>query len=54
MSGRKVKVTGIRRREINPDEYAMVLWLIAKRQVRERREREEKERKRRQEVRHEQ
>jgi len=54
MSARRVKVTGERRRDFDADQYAMVLWLIAKAQVRERREREEKERKRRREVRHEQ
>jgi GrpB-like predicted nucleotidyltransferase (UPF0157 family) len=37
-----VQVTGIRREEIDADELAMVYWLMARRQVRQKRDSEEK------------
>jgi hypothetical protein len=39
---RRIKVRGIRREEIDTEQLALVLWLQAKRILRERREQEQK------------
>lgn len=40
---RRIRVKGVRRREIDTEQLALVLWLQAKRVLRERREQEAKE-----------
>jgi hypothetical protein len=50
---RKIKVTGVRRKELDVEQLSLVYWLQAKRVLRERREREEQERQRRKERRDE-
>jgi hypothetical protein len=47
--GRRIKVTGVRRSEIDSEQLALVYWLQAKRILREKREREEKEKAKREE-----
>jgi hypothetical protein len=39
---RRIKVKGVRRDEIDPEQLALIYWLQAKRVLRERREREAK------------
>ncbi|HEX3510037.1 MAG TPA: hypothetical protein VHT27_02950 [Solirubrobacteraceae bacterium] len=39
---KRIKVTGVHRDEINTEQLALVLWLQAKRILRERREQEQK------------
>lgn len=46
---RKIKVKGVRRKELDTEQLALVYWLQAKRVLRERREREEQERQQRKE-----
>jgi len=46
---RRIKVTGIRKSEIDTEQLALVYWLQAKRILRERREREQKEQDKRRE-----
>ena len=46
---RRIKVKGVRRRELDAEQLALIFWLQAKRTLRERREREEQERLRRKE-----
>jgi hypothetical protein len=46
---RRIKVRGVRKREISTEELALVYWLHAKRTVRERREREAQEKAKRRE-----
>jgi len=41
---RRIKVKGVRRSEIDPDQLALIYWLQAKRVLRERREQEAKAR----------
>jgi hypothetical protein len=43
---RRIKVEGVRRREIDAEQLALVYWLQAKRILRERREQEAKARRR--------
>lgn len=50
---RNIKVKGMRRKELDIEQLALVYWLQAKRVLRERREREEQERQRKQERRDE-
>lgn len=45
----RVKVRGIRRKEIDTDQLALVYWLMAKRAVEEKRKREAEEKKLRRE-----
>jgi hypothetical protein len=40
---RRIKITGIRKSEIDTEQLALIYWLQAKRVLRERREREAKE-----------
>jgi hypothetical protein len=49
-SQRRIKVKGVRRRDVSPEDIAQIYWLMAKRQIRNRREREERERQRRTET----
>ncbi len=49
MRQRRIKVRGVRTDEIDPEQYGLVLWLQAKRALRERREQEAKARAKRQE-----
>jgi hypothetical protein len=37
---RRIKVKGVRKSEIDTEQLALIYWLMAKRQLRERRERE--------------
>lgn len=46
---RRIKVNGVRRREISSEDLALVYWLQAKRILRERREQEAKARAKRRE-----
>jgi hypothetical protein len=39
---RRIKVTGVRREEIDSEQLALIYWLQAKRKLREKREREAK------------
>jgi hypothetical protein len=41
---RRIKVKGVHRETIDPDQLALIYWLQAKRALRERREQEEKAR----------
>lgn len=41
---RKIKVTRVRRKEIDVEQLSLIYWLQAKRVLRERREREQQER----------
>jgi hypothetical protein len=50
---RKIKVKGVRRKELDVEQLSLVYWLQAKRVLRERREREEQERQRQKECRDE-
>jgi hypothetical protein len=43
MAIRRIKVKGIKRDEIDTEQLALIYWLMAKRQLRERREREAQE-----------
>jgi hypothetical protein len=47
--GRRIKVTGIRKSTLDPQDLALIYWLQAKRILREKREREEKEKAKRRE-----
>ncbi len=47
---RRIRVEGVRKREIDTEQLALVYWLQAKRVLRERREREEKEKARKQQA----
>jgi hypothetical protein len=46
---RRIKVTGVRREEIDTEQLALIYWLQAKRILRERREREAREKAKRRE-----
>jgi hypothetical protein len=46
---RRIKVKGVRKREIDTEQLALVYWLQAKRILREKREREAKEKAKRRE-----
>jgi hypothetical protein len=46
---RRIKIKGIKKRELTPEDVALAYWLIAKRQLKLRREREAKARAKRQE-----
>jgi hypothetical protein len=46
---RRIRVKGIRKREIDTEQLALVYWLQAKRVLRERREREAQEKAKRRE-----
>jgi len=41
---RRIRVKGVRKSEIDPEQLALIYWLQAKRVLRERREREAEER----------
>jgi hypothetical protein len=47
---RRIKVTGVRRDEIDTEQLALVYWLQAKRLLRERRANEQAEKARRREI----
>lgn len=49
MATRRIKVKGIKRDEIDTEQLALVYWLAAKRQLREKREREAQEKAKRRE-----
>ena len=49
MATRRIKVKGIKRDEIDTEQLALVYWLMAKRQLREKREREAQEKAQRRE-----
>lgn len=51
MPNQRIKVKGIRRKEIDAESLAFVLWMMAKRQVEEKRRREAEERTAKQEQR---
>ena len=40
---RRIKVKGVRKSEIDTEQLALIYWLMAKRQLREKREREAQE-----------
>jgi hypothetical protein len=44
MATRRIKVKGVRRKDLDTEQIAMIFWLQAKRVLRERREREARER----------
>lgn len=46
---RRIRVKGVRKTEIDTEQLALVYWLMAKRQLREKREREAAEKKKRRE-----
>lgn len=46
---RRIKIKGIRRRELSADDIALAFWLIAKRELKLKREREAKARAKRRE-----
>jgi hypothetical protein len=46
---RRIKVKGIRKSEISAEEYSLILWLQAKRILREKRERDAAEKDKRRE-----
>ncbi len=48
---KRIRVEGVRRREIDTEQLALVYWLQAKRLLRERREQEKKAKERKQRVR---
>ena len=48
---KRIRVEGVRRREIDTEQLALVYWLQAKRLLRERREQEKKAQARRQQTR---
>ncbi len=50
---RKIKVKGVRRKELDHEQMALVYWLQAKRILRDRREQEARQRARKQERRDE-
>ncbi len=43
MATRKIRVNGVRREVVSPEELALIYWLQAKRVLREKREREAQE-----------
>ena len=43
MATRKIRVRGVRREVISPEDLALIYWLQAKRVLREKREREDEE-----------
>lgn len=49
MAIRRVRVKGIKKDEIDTEQLALVYWLMAKRQLREKREREAQEKAKRRE-----
>lgn len=46
---RRIKVKGVRKSEISPEDLALAYWLIAKRELKIKREREAKEKAKRRE-----
>jgi hypothetical protein len=50
MATRKIRVQGIRRETISPEDLALIYWLQAKRVLREKREREAQEKAKRREI----
>ncbi len=48
-TSRRIRVKGVRKREIDSEQLALIYWLQAKRVLRERREREAQEKKKRRE-----
>ena len=44
MTGRRIKVKGVRKEEIDSEKMAMIFWIMAKRQVEEKRAREQEQR----------
>jgi hypothetical protein len=53
MATRRIKVKGIKKDEIDTEQLALVYWLMAKRQLREKREHEAQEKAKRREQRSE-
>lgn len=49
MATRKIRVRGVRREIISPEDLALIYWLMAKRQLSEKREREAQEKAKRRE-----
>ncbi len=47
--GRRIKVRGIKKSELAPEDVALAYWLLAKRSLKIKREREAKEKAKRQE-----